>query len=157
MFYRDPTRPKLHKVYRMSGSLLSVTCEHDKQHCTFANSLDPDQDRQNVGPDLDSNCLTLWWYSWKIFFKKLILKKKIIRRQMLALLPSRQRVIVTRTLLSNTKSFYFQLSALLPWWWRRVDSSGILVSSVESSSSINRSSGVSSIALTPTKIKIMEL
>ena len=26
---------------------------------TYANSLDPDQDRQNVGPDLDSNCLTL--------------------------------------------------------------------------------------------------
>ena len=26
---------------------------------TFANSLAPDQDRQNVGPDLDLNCLTL--------------------------------------------------------------------------------------------------
>ena len=25
---------------------------------TFANSLDPDQDQQNVGPDLDSYCLT---------------------------------------------------------------------------------------------------
>ena len=25
---------------------------------TFANSLDPDQDRQNVGPDLDPNRLT---------------------------------------------------------------------------------------------------
>ena len=25
---------------------------------TFANSLDPDQDQQNVGPDLDPNCLT---------------------------------------------------------------------------------------------------
>ena len=24
----------------------------------LANSLDPDQTRQNVGPDLDSNCLT---------------------------------------------------------------------------------------------------
>ena len=44
---------------------------------TFANSLDPDQPRQNVGPvgpDLDPNCLTLWWYSWKIFLKK---KRKI--------------------------------------------------------------------------------
>ena len=29
----------------------------------FANSLDPDQARQNVGPDLDPNCLTLRWYS----------------------------------------------------------------------------------------------
>ena len=27
----------------------------------FANSLDPDQVRQNVGPDLDPNYLTLWW------------------------------------------------------------------------------------------------
>ena len=26
---------------------------------TFANSLDPDQDRQNVGPDLDPSRLTL--------------------------------------------------------------------------------------------------
>ena len=26
---------------------------------TFANSLDPDQDRQNVSPDLNPNCLTL--------------------------------------------------------------------------------------------------
>ena len=25
---------------------------------TFANSLDPDQDRHNVGPDLDPSCLT---------------------------------------------------------------------------------------------------
>ena len=25
---------------------------------TFANSLDPDLDRQNVGPDIDPNCLT---------------------------------------------------------------------------------------------------
>ena len=41
---------------------------------TFANSLDPDQDRRNVGPDLDPNCLTLWWCSWKNFMKKVILK-----------------------------------------------------------------------------------
>ena len=26
---------------------------------TFAKSLDPDKDRQNVGPDLDPNCLTV--------------------------------------------------------------------------------------------------
>ena len=26
----------------------------------FGNSLDPDQDRQNVGPDLDPICLILW-------------------------------------------------------------------------------------------------
>ena len=29
---------------------------------TFANSLDPDQAQQNVGPDLDPNCLTAKWY-----------------------------------------------------------------------------------------------
>ena len=29
----------------------------------FANSSDPDQARQNVGPDLDPICLTLSWYS----------------------------------------------------------------------------------------------
>ena len=29
---------------------------------TFANSLVPDQARQNVGPDLDQNCLTLGGY-----------------------------------------------------------------------------------------------
>ena len=31
--------------------------------CSFADSLDPDQARQNVGPNLDPNCYTLWWYS----------------------------------------------------------------------------------------------
>ena len=30
----------------------------------FANSLDQDQALQNVGPDLDPNCLTNGWY-WK--------------------------------------------------------------------------------------------
>ena len=39
---------------------------------TFANSLDPDQALHLVGPDLDPNCLTLWWYTWKIFLKNLI-------------------------------------------------------------------------------------
>ena len=29
----------------------------------FANSLDPDQARQKVRPDLDSNCLTQGWHS----------------------------------------------------------------------------------------------
>ena len=30
---------------------------------TFTNSLDLDQARQNFDPDLDPNCLTLWWYN----------------------------------------------------------------------------------------------
>ena len=42
---------------------------------TFANSLDPDQAGQNIGPDLDPNCLTLWCYSWKIFLGKVNLNK----------------------------------------------------------------------------------
>ena len=41
----------------------------------FANSLEPDQAQQNVGPDQDQNCLTTWWYSWKNFSRKLVLKK----------------------------------------------------------------------------------
>ena len=35
-------------------SLLMVTCH---LLIAFANSLDPDQDNQNVSPDLDPNCL----------------------------------------------------------------------------------------------------
>ena len=46
----------------------------------FSNNLYPDQAWQNVRPDLDPNCLTLWWYSWKNFLKNLFLKK-ISRRQ----------------------------------------------------------------------------
>ena len=30
-----------------------------------ANSLDQTQAQQNVPPDLDPYCLTLWWYSFK--------------------------------------------------------------------------------------------
>ena len=41
----------------------------------FANSLDPDQALQDIGPDLDPNCLLLCWYSGKNFLKKLILQK----------------------------------------------------------------------------------
>ena len=37
-------------------SLLAATC---RLLITFANSFDPDQDRLNVGPDLDPNCLTI--------------------------------------------------------------------------------------------------
>ena len=36
----------------------------------FANSLDPDQARQNVGPDLDPNSLILLLVFLKEFFKK---------------------------------------------------------------------------------------
>ena len=36
----------------------------------FANSLNPDEDQQNVSLDLDPNCLTLWWLSWVVYLKK---------------------------------------------------------------------------------------
>ena len=35
----------------------------------FANSLDPDQARQNAQPNLDPCCLSFWWYSWKTFLE----------------------------------------------------------------------------------------
>ena len=36
---------------------------------TFANSLDPDQAQQNVGPDLDSNYLTLMVFVTEFMIK----------------------------------------------------------------------------------------
>ena len=62
---------------------------------TIANSLDPAQARQNVGPDLDLTCLTLGWYSRKYFSKKLILKQ-ISRRQKVIRLPSIQTCAILR-------------------------------------------------------------
>ena len=42
-----------------SVHLIFVICCADKLVITFANSLDPNQDRQNVCPDLDPSCLKL--------------------------------------------------------------------------------------------------
>ena len=42
---------------------------------TFANSLDPDQDQQNVGPDLDPNRLGTQNVSLKEFFEKVDFEK----------------------------------------------------------------------------------
>ena len=55
---------------------------------TFANSLNPDQARQNIRPDLDPDCLILWWYVFlkDFFFETVNLKKnpqttkKLIRK-----------------------------------------------------------------------------
>ena len=55
------------------------------------NSFDQDQGPKNVGPDLDSNCLTLKWYSLNNFSKKLILKKSEDYKKKHTKLPSRQR------------------------------------------------------------------
>ena len=45
----------------------------------FANSLDPDQARQNVGPDLGPNCLALMVFLKDVFEK--VHFEKIYRRQ----------------------------------------------------------------------------
>ena len=63
---------------------------------TFANRLDPDQARQNVGLDLDLNCLTLRLDYRKNFSKKLILKKKQTKKKH-EKLPSRQSVNIRRS------------------------------------------------------------
>ena len=58
----------------------------------FPISLNPDQTRQNVGPDLDSNCLPFWWCS-KMFLKSEFCKKKITWRQKcLKILPACKRI-----------------------------------------------------------------
>ena len=43
---------------------------------TLANSLDPDQAKQNVGPDLGPNCLTLTLMVLVKFFSKVNFEKK---------------------------------------------------------------------------------
>ena len=43
----------------MNGYLLHNLVESIRQVITMASNLDPDQDLQNVGPDLDPNRLTL--------------------------------------------------------------------------------------------------
>ena len=58
----------------------------------LTNSLNPDQARQKVGPDLDPNCLTLWWYFWKNSLKMLIFEKSADDRKNHAKLPSMQQV-----------------------------------------------------------------
>ena len=77
---------------------------------TFANSLDPDQARQNVGPDLDSNCLTLMVFLID-FFEKINFEKnpQLIKKH--AKLPSMQRAKYLDTLVP----FYnLDNSVLLP-------------------------------------------
>ena len=52
------------KLKRSSAEILGGAFLGSHYFChlliTFANSLDPDQGWQNIGPDLDPNRLTLW-------------------------------------------------------------------------------------------------
>ena len=57
----------------------------------FANSLDPDLARQNVRPDLDSNCLTLM-VLLKEFFEKVDFEKNQQTSKKHEKLPRMQRV-----------------------------------------------------------------
>ena len=47
----------------------------------FANSLDPDQDRQNVGLDQELNCLKYYYTEIFFFFKKVTFFKNVNRGQ----------------------------------------------------------------------------
>ena len=64
---------------------IMITGENSSTLChlliTFSNSLDPDQARQYVWPDLDPSCLALMIFL-KEFFDKLILKKIIRQKSM---------------------------------------------------------------------------
>ena len=51
------------KVINQCLSLVNSSPTECRLLRTYANSLDPDQARQNVGPDLDPICLPLRWYS----------------------------------------------------------------------------------------------
>ena len=58
---------------------------------TFANSLDPNQARHNVRPDLDPSCMTLRYHSWKKILKKIMLRNFCRRQNIVTKLPSMQR------------------------------------------------------------------
>ena len=70
-------RLRLYQLFAYLGRLL----------ITFANSLYQDQDCQDVRHDLDTHCLTLWWYSCKkLEFRKNQQMTKTCK------LPSKQNV-----------------------------------------------------------------
>ena len=65
----------------------------------IANSLDPDQARQNVGPDLGPNCMTRLCYSQKHTLENVDLERKSVDDEKHAEFPSIQRVIANRRVL----------------------------------------------------------
>ena len=50
---------RIHVQFTYTFSSILVSGNICRPLITFANSLDPDQDQQNFGPDLDPNGLTL--------------------------------------------------------------------------------------------------
>ena len=81
---------------------------------TFANSLDQDQARQNEGPDLDPNCLTHWWYSWKIFFFEKDNFKKVHRwRKTMQNYPTCKAFVEAKFQFACRMSFYMSLMKIV--------------------------------------------
>ena len=67
-FRINPENFHLCILFPTSGDFCIDNCCHLLITLVPVNSLNPDQARQNVGPDLDPSCLTLRWYP--IFFEK---------------------------------------------------------------------------------------
>ena len=81
------------KLFENAGSIFPDSGDFCRLLIIFANSLDP-----NVGPELDPNCLTPWWYSWKIIFWNNNLKKKI-RQNNMQNFPACKELIFTAPIL----------------------------------------------------------
>ena len=79
----------------------------------FANSLDPDQARHNVCPDLGPNHLTLRLFLEEFFFKKLTLKKVSRRQQKHEKLEDLKVLRRSPDLLNNVKIGQGQLQLIM--------------------------------------------
>ena len=69
-------------LFFLGALRVSVVCWY-----FFANSLDPEQARQNIRPDLDQNCLKLWGSCPKQFFEKVDFEKKSRQQKKYAKYP----------------------------------------------------------------------
>ena len=80
--------------------------------------MDPDQARQNVGPDLDPNCLTLWWYSLNTFWKKSLKKNNNKKTDDIKACKITQHakslgaIVPLQTMVENPPSVYSHLNSL---------------------------------------------
>ena len=82
---------------------------------TFANSLDPDQSRQNVLPDLDPSFLTLWCYSRNNFFQKSwFLKKSAENKKSIQNDTTCKELIFE--MISLFSGIYYGTMRMLPRW-----------------------------------------
>ena len=70
---------EINKIIKMLLFTLPASDNFCHLLISFTNSLDPDQDRQNVGPDLEHNRLK--YYYTEIFFEKVIFSLNVNRGQ----------------------------------------------------------------------------